>query len=115
MPRTNVIDISSNESSPIQNNFIPTTLAPTITPPILSQTAQPNQLRASHAHENSRFNPRAHPLSLFLYLTSIVDFLLEASIHTPHHLLRFYPNNPSTYSHGSFNIPPTNHPSSEKK
>ncbi|GJU27604.1 hypothetical protein Tco_1166225 [Tanacetum coccineum] len=48
MARNNVIDISSNESSPIQeNNLIPatlnTTLALSITPPIISQTS-PNQL-----------------------------------------------------------------------
>ncbi|GJV11535.1 hypothetical protein Tco_1353076 [Tanacetum coccineum] len=79
MPRTNIIDISSNEPSLIQNNFIPTTLDTTLSliikPPILSQTPPIQQIEASPlAHRELVFlTSPSSPFEPHPYLTSMED------------------------------------------
>ncbi|GJX42677.1 hypothetical protein Tco_0257667 [Tanacetum coccineum] len=80
LSRTNVIDISSNESSSIhQNNFVPTTLdttlALTITPPILSQTLPTQPIEASPLAPRALVfsTPPSSPIEPHPYLTSMED------------------------------------------
>nr|GEX77765.1 hypothetical protein [Tanacetum cinerariifolium] len=80
MPRTNIINISSNESSPIQNNSIPitldTTLALTITTTILSQTPPIQQIEASPLapRELVFLTPPSSPFEPHPYLTFMEGF-----------------------------------------
>ncbi|GJT99137.1 hypothetical protein Tco_1094655 [Tanacetum coccineum] len=79
MPRTEVIDILSNESSPIQNNLInttlDTTLALTIPSPITSQAILTQGINVSPlAHRSLVFlTSTSSPLEPHLYLTSLED------------------------------------------
>ncbi|GJW80479.1 hypothetical protein Tco_0144454 [Tanacetum coccineum] len=78
-PRTDVIDISSNESSPIQNNFInttlDTTLALTILSPITSQAIPTQGIDASPlAPRALAFStPPSSPFELHPYSTTLED------------------------------------------
>ncbi|GJZ70478.1 hypothetical protein Tco_0634028 [Tanacetum coccineum] len=80
LDRTNVIDISSNESSPIQeNNPIPTTLNTThalsITPPIISQTPLNQPIEASPLAPRALVlsTPPSSPIEPHPYLNSLED------------------------------------------
>ncbi|GJU14899.1 hypothetical protein Tco_1142865 [Tanacetum coccineum] len=113
IPRTNVIGLSSNESSPIQqNNPIPitldTTLALTITPPMFSQITPTQPI------ETSPLAPRvlifstspSSPIEPHPYLTSMEDLLLEVPIHYLCHLIKALPKHslnllPWTLNHSS--------------
>ncbi|GKC80505.1 hypothetical protein Tco_1131279 [Tanacetum coccineum] len=88
MPRTNVIDISSNETSPIQNHStnhtqpihstnitLDTTLALSIPPPITNQTIPTQKIMVSPLVPralvfSTSLSPPLEPLS---YLTSVND------------------------------------------
>ncbi|GJX42673.1 hypothetical protein Tco_0257663 [Tanacetum coccineum] len=79
LSRTSVIDISSNKSSSIQNNFIPTTLDTTlvltITPPMLSQTPPTQPIEASPLAPRALVfsTPLSSPIEPHPYLTSMED------------------------------------------
>ncbi|GJT04433.1 hypothetical protein Tco_0838895 [Tanacetum coccineum] len=86
LARTSVIDISSNESSPIQqNNPIPitlnTTLALTITPPMFSQTTLTQPIETSPLAPRALIlsTPPSLPIEPHPYLTSIEDLPPQSS------------------------------------
>ncbi|GKD70705.1 hypothetical protein Tco_1324795 [Tanacetum coccineum] len=80
LARTNVIDISSNESLPIQQNnpisaTLDTTLALTITPPMFSQTTPTQPIEASllTPRELVFLTPPNSPIEPHPYLPSMED------------------------------------------
>ncbi|GKF22504.1 hypothetical protein Tco_0074826 [Tanacetum coccineum] len=86
MARTNVIDISSNESSPLQeNNPIPstlnTTLALSITPPNISQSPPNQPIEASSLAPRALMfsTPLSSPTEPHLYLNSLEELPPKSS------------------------------------
>ncbi|GJU24835.1 hypothetical protein Tco_1163456 [Tanacetum coccineum] len=89
MARNNVIDISSNESLPIQeNNLIPTTLntilSLSITPPNISQTTPSQPIKVSPLAPRALVfsTPPSSPIEPRPYLNSL-DELLPRSTNPP--------------------------------
>ncbi|GJS12729.1 hypothetical protein Tco_0407201 [Tanacetum coccineum] len=91
LARTNVINISSNEPSSIQqNNPISTTLALTITPSMASQTPPTQSIEISPLAPIARVfsTPSSSPIEPHPYLTSMEDLPHRSSIYHLHHLLK---------------------------